>query len=126
MSTVEGRVEVRTPRRERYQIEMEIRFGETGKTNRYSGITENISASGLLMRCPQSLPPGTAVTASFVLPGGQGERSGGRVLCRGHIVRVIPPAEATGRFGLAVSIANYSLRPSRKGIALCDHSLLFS
>lgn len=112
------RERTRTPRRERYWIETEICYAEAGKRVCCWGMTENVSTSGLLMLCPQVLPLGTAVVMSFVLPGSQGKGSGARMSCNGHVVRVIAPADEAGRFGLAISIADYSLRPSRKGSEL--------
>lgn len=81
--------------------------------------TENISASGLLVRCPEPLPLDTAVEFRFTLPvniPSPATQPGGEVLGRGRVARIVASPMERAERGFAIAIEQYNLRP--QGVAL--------
>jgi PilZ domain len=76
--------------------------------------TENISASGVLVRCPEPLPLDTTVEFRFTLPANHTAQVGGEVAGRGRVARIVEaPVERT-ESGFAIAIEQYNLRPQLK------------
>lgn len=74
------------------------------------GRIENISRSGMLFRGEQLLEPDTPVELCFVLPVAVlGEAAAAQVICRGQIVRTVPPSGAESLPALAATILDYQL-----------------
>lgn len=73
--------------------------------------TENISASGVLVRWCDPLPLDTEVEFRFTLPPSDPAHSGGEVSGRGRVARVVAEPIARADSGFAIAIEQYNLRP---------------
>jgi len=112
-------------RARRFTLHLPLRYRAVGETRWHEARTENISRSGVLFRPgdreaiaigeerPDSLRAfrlaglldvDTPVEMSFVLPGGPAPAE---VVCRGRIVRVVPPHEPEARPAVAATISGY-------------------
>jgi hypothetical protein len=96
-------------RAQRFAIRAHLLYRETGQTNWCEGSIENISRSGLLFRADHYLGPKTSVEIRFVLPMEVSKEPGAEVVCRGAIVRAVPPANGQPSYVLAATIADYCL-----------------
>ena len=79
----------------RHAIEIPIRYRTPDATAWHDGLTENISASGVLIRTRELLPPRTAIDMLLSLPAEVGGRDV-PVICRGRVVRTEPASAGAG------------------------------
>jgi len=91
----------------RFAIHARVLYRETGQTNWCEGKIENISRSGLLFRADHYLAPKTSIEIRFVLPVEISSEAAAEVICRGAIVRAVPPANGQPSYVLAATIADY-------------------
>ena len=91
----------------RFAIHARVLYRETGQTNWCEGKIENISRSGLLFRAEDFLQPKTSVEIRFMLPVEVSKEPAAEVICRGTIVRTMPPTNGQGSHMLAATIADY-------------------
>jgi PilZ domain len=102
-------VETDSQRARRFPLPLPLRYRSIGGTQWRDGQVENISRSGVLFRADHLLAVDTPLEISFVLP--VGDRPG--VVCRGRVVRTVPPSADAAPPGLAATIASYHfLRPA--------------
>jgi hypothetical protein len=84
-------------------------------------MTENVSASGLLLRTTSHMAVGTSMELMLEMPREITARMATRVLCRGSVVRTSRVAadgnHGTDTFLLACSISDYSYVNGTKDIA---------
>ena len=87
----------------RFPVSLPLRYRSIGATQWIDGQVENISRSGVLFRAANLVAVDTSIEMSFVLPVGDGPG----VVCRGRVVRTVPPKADEAPPGLAVTIATY-------------------
>lgn len=95
---------IRAPR---FPVQMIIRLRSVHETAWHEGLTENVSRSGILLRCDLALAPDTRVEVGLVLPVEAPGRPVAEVECRGFVARVDPPTDEGAESRLAVSISDY-------------------
>ena len=76
--------------------------------------TENISATGVLVRWPEPLPIDTPVEFRLTLPSRHAARRGGEVAGKGRVTRVIAAPVERADSGFAIKIEHYDLNKHRK------------
>lgn len=79
--------------------------------------TENISATGVLVRWPEPLPVDTTVEFRVALPSRHPARRGGEIAGRGRVTRVVAAPVERADSGFAIQIEDYNLNPQRKSAA---------
>jgi hypothetical protein len=85
-----------------------------GESRWRTGLTENISRSGLLFRPDGPLAIDAPLEMRFVLPAGPTPPG---VVCRGRVVRTVPTADRAECPTCAVTIAGYRLHRRRPAAA---------
>jgi signal transduction histidine kinase len=88
---------------------MPLRYRQDGYPNWHSGITENLSCSGVLFRGYHSLDRFTGVEVVLQLPRQLSGDVAMNLYCRGYIVRTLEPRFLLARHGLAVAFLEYRL-----------------
>jgi hypothetical protein len=73
--------------------------------------TENISASGVLVRWCDPLPLDTPVEFRLTLPPNDPAHTGGEVSGRGRVARIVAAPVERAESGFAIAIDQYNLRP---------------
>jgi hypothetical protein len=76
--------------------------------------TENISATGVLVRWPEPLPLDTAVEFRLALPARHPARRGGQIAGHGRVTRIISTPVDRADSGFAIKIEHYNLNKQRK------------
>lgn len=76
-----------TPRASRFEVRIEVRYRLEGETEWRTGLTENVSRSGLLFRPETLADPRTPIDIILVLPGAVAGEPTSRLRCRGEVVR---------------------------------------
>ena len=100
-------------RASRFPLRLPLRYRHVGDPEWQKGKTENISDSGVLFRVEGALQVDTTVELRLVLPPAVSEGAYPEVVCRGRVVRTIPPANDQATPGLVVRIEHYNfVRPS--------------
>jgi len=94
-------------RARRFSIQTVLRYRATSDGNWHEGRTENISQSGVLFRAENAVPPRTPLEMRFVLPLAMSVERPAEVLCRGVVVRTIPPGGSDGLPVVAARITDY-------------------
>jgi hypothetical protein len=98
-------------RAQRYALHLSLRYRRIGEAAWRPGHTENISRSGILFRTDDPVEVDTPVEVSVVLATAPAQRDAAEVVCRGRVVRVVPPQENAGVPGSAVVIEEYAFLP---------------
>jgi PilZ domain len=96
-------------RARRFLIQTRLRYRVKRERTWREGKTENMSRSGLLFRGEFVIKPTTQIEISMVLPSGILGDGAAEVVCRGTVVRTVPPASAGSMPGLATTISHYRL-----------------
>jgi PilZ domain len=96
-------------RARRFLIQTRLRYRVKRERTWREGKTENMSRSGLLFRGEFVVKPTTQIEISMVLPSGILGDGAAEVVCRGTVVRTVPPASAGSMPGLATTISHYRL-----------------
>ena len=110
MADMPSNAEVQSKERaRRFMIQTRLRYRVKRERTWREGKTENISCSGLLFRGEVFVKPTTQIEMSMVLPSGILGDGGAGVICRGTVVRTVPPASAGSMPGLATTISHYRL-----------------
>ena len=91
-------------RARRFALHLPLRYRSIGAAQWREGRIENISRSGVLFWSDQPLDVDTRLEMSFVLPL-VGNTAG--VVCRGRVVRTVPPKDPRASPGLAATISAY-------------------
>ena len=91
-------------RAQRFPLHLPLRYRPVGEGSWREGLTENISRSGVLFRAQDLLQVSTPVELTFMLSVAD---LNSEVLCRGQVVRTVPPAGPSDPPSLAATIAGY-------------------
>lgn len=94
-------------RAQRFAVETSIRYREAGTANWQETTTVNISASGILFRAVQPLPPRATLDITLALPVAISGEAPAEIRCRGTVVRKASDFGRQDTPVLAVSIARY-------------------
>jgi hypothetical protein len=97
------------PRATRFSVRLVLRYRDAGGGPWHSGLTENISRSGILFRTRTPLEPGTPVELVLVLPGHVAGEPESRIRCEGRIVRTELPSAPELTPGVAARVHQYEL-----------------
>jgi PilZ domain len=95
----------------RFPLHLTVLFRPMANGAWQQASTENISASGLLVRWNHPLPLDTAVEFRFTLPSTDPKLPGGEVAGQGRVVRVVAAPAERPECGFAIAIDRYDLRP---------------
>ncbi|MFB3814944.1 MAG: PilZ domain-containing protein [Terriglobales bacterium] len=87
----------------RFALGIAIRYRSAGSAKWHIGKTENISCSGVLLRCRAALQPATPVEVRFALPPQLSGEKALDVVCAGSIVRTVQPKLPFRRAAMAVA-----------------------
>ena len=96
---------------------MPLQYRRAGEIWWLDGQVENISRSGVLFEAPLLMDVNTVVDLSFDLPVEIGGEAGAVVVCRGEVVRQLPPDSADAPAALATKILEYRFLRGRNGSA---------
>ncbi|MBI1984393.1 MAG: PilZ domain-containing protein [Acidobacteria bacterium] len=105
-----------SPRAQRFAIHMPIQYRRTGEIGWHEGQVENISRSGVLFQAAQLMDLQALLDLSFELPVEIGGEAGAAVVCRGEVVRRVPPATTDAPAALATKILEYHFLRGRNGL----------
>ena len=104
MPTSERRRQERT----RVRVPVKVRPQRSGAPE-YSGLTRDLSSSGVFLYSESALEPGAKLELVIMLPGGIGLGPGGWTLCQASVVRV-EKSEGEG-VGIAATLDRIELLP---------------
>ena len=96
-------------RARRFLVQARLRYRVKRERTWREGKTENISRSGLLFRGELFVKPTTQIEMSMVLPSGILGDGTVEVMCRGTVVRTVPPTGSGSMLRLATTISHYRL-----------------
>jgi hypothetical protein len=97
----------------RFSIPIAILYRTPGDATWAEGWTENISKSGVLFRAQRHIKLDTPVEMMMEIPTWIATPVAGATICRGRIVRAVPPSPLEDRPAFAAKILEYELaRPS--------------
>jgi DNA-binding response OmpR family regulator len=96
-----------SPRAQRFQLHLPLRYRRLGETQWHLGTTENISRSGLLFQADELLQPSVQLEINLVLPAEIAGLAATEVVCRGEVVRTVEPHGETLSPALAARILQY-------------------
>jgi len=99
------------PRAERYAIPIAILYRSPGEFDWQSGLTENISRSGVLFRADRRLEPNTPLEMLLDLPTLIASPASGTSLRRGRVVRAVSPSLLEGRPAVAAAFVDFQHTP---------------
>jgi PilZ domain len=88
----------------RFAVHLSVRYRSVEATHWREGQIENISRSGVLFWTEDLLAVDTPLEMCFVLP--LGDMKPG-IVCRGRVVRTVPPKAHKAPPGLAATISTY-------------------
>lgn len=95
------------PRAPRYAIPITVHFRTAGELAWVEGRTENISASGVLVRTDRRLEPDTSIEMLLHIPADLPGLISGSTICRGRTVRALGPSLHEDRPAFAAMIVEY-------------------
>lgn len=102
-----------SPRAPRFSIPIAILYRTPGDAAWLEGWTENISRSGVLFRADREIDLDTPVEMMMEIPTWIATPGAGTTICRGRIVRAVPPSPLEDRPAFAAAILEYArARPS--------------
>ena len=93
-----------TGRARRFELHLPLRYRTVGAARWREGRIENISRSGVLFWTDEPLEVDTPLEMSFMLPVMD---TAPWVVCRGRIVRTVPPQGQEVPSGLAAAFSSY-------------------
>lgn len=95
-------------RAQRFALQVPLRYRTRGERAWRRGETENISSSGVLFRGENFVDANTSVDLCLVMPAVNSDGAA-EVICRGFIVRSMPPKDTEALCILAVKISHFRL-----------------
>jgi hypothetical protein len=95
----------------RFPLHLPVWFRAAGNGGWRQSQTENISASGVLVRWRDPLPLDTTVEFRFTLPAPDTAHLGAEVAGRGRVARIVEAPVERPNAGFAIAIEQYNLRP---------------
>ena len=102
-----------SPRAQRFDIQLPLRYRVCGETAWLEGLIENISYSGVFFWAEQPLDVDTPIEMSFEMSGEVDGQVGAEVVCKGEIMRSALPTEGGPRAALAARVLEYCFLPGR-------------
>ena len=102
--------EPQSARAQRFSIPLAILYSPAGETEWRSGLTENISRSGVLFRADRRMEPNTPIEILLDMPSVVATTTG-TALRRGRIVRAVAPSILEDRPAFAAAFIDYSHTP---------------
>jgi hypothetical protein len=93
----------------RLPVRLPVRYRLPGEVRWRQGTTENVSRSGVLFEAEQELQPRSELEINLVLPIEIEGIGGAEVLCRGEVVRSVPPSTSQIAPALAARFLEYRL-----------------
>ncbi len=97
-------------RQERTRVRVPVRVRPQSSSGpEYSGLTRDLSSSGVFLYSESALEPGSKLELVIMLPGGIGLGPGGWTLCQASVVRV-EKSEGKG-VGIAATLDRIELLP---------------
>jgi hypothetical protein len=90
----------------RFPLQLPLRYRPIGDREWRQATTENISASGVLVRVPQPLQIDTKIEFRLALPSKSAAPGAAEVAGRGRVVRIVTPSEANPT-AFAVAFEDY-------------------
>lgn|SRR5262249_49802576 len=100
------------PRAQRYAIPIAILYRSPGELSWWSGLTENISRSGVLFLAERRLEPNTPLEMMLDLPSIIAAPASGKALRRGRVVRAVHPAAVQDRAAVAAAFIDFQHTPA--------------
>ena len=101
-----------TGREARYAIRGTLIYREAGENDWHKGVTENLSATGVLFRGEAPVPLNTPLEMSITPPKGLDRKSADSIFCWGKVVRAALDAGSTSTKPVyAVKINKYRTPP---------------
>jgi CheY-like chemotaxis protein len=97
-------------RAQRFNLHLPLKYRLVGEGDWRKGTTENISRSGMLFRTDEMIPLSTQLEINLVLPAEIAGVSAAEVVCRGEVVRALPPEQPTMSPALAAKILQYQFQ----------------
>src|SRR5438132_348894 len=94
-------------RARRFAIKVAVQYRIRGERQWRTGITKNMSASGVLFLAEQIEQPSTNIEMILVLPSELSQEPGAQLICHGSIVRALEPADSRSLPALASTISHY-------------------
>jgi PilZ domain len=83
-------------RARRFSIQTILRYRVRPERIWHSGVTENISASGVLFRGDRPCSPGSKLEISLTLPNARTGETGAKMVCQGVVVRTAADVDLIG------------------------------
>jgi hypothetical protein len=100
-------------RAQRFDLQLPLRYRVCGEKYWLTGRIANISYTGVLFWTEQVIAVDDCVHISIEMPAELGGR-GAEILCKGEIVRTVPPASSDSQPSLAAKIVAYRFVRARK------------
>jgi hypothetical protein len=97
------------PRASRFQVRLELRYRLSGDSEWRTGLTENISRSGVLFRSEVPVDPKTELDIVLLVPGGVAGEPSSRLRGHGEVVRAGISDDEQATTFLAAMINEYEL-----------------
>ncbi|MBI4166611.1 MAG: hypothetical protein HY508_12840 [Acidobacteria bacterium] len=99
-------------RESRYAIRGTLIYREAGENNWHRGVTENLSANGVLFRGEVPLPLNAALEMSITPPKGIDRKTADSIFCWGKVVRSgLDPGSTSTKPVFGVKIEKYRTPP---------------
>ncbi len=106
-----------TARTTRYPIELELRYSLEGDRQWWSGVTVDLSDSGVLFHAVEPLAPGTLLEMTVDLPAGFGHLPKGTLRCSARVVRQALAPSPIRLYPVAVTFVDVRPTGQRLGSA---------
>jgi len=103
----DGTTQIARKRARRFPVQMSLRYRARGGRQWRSGITQNISYSGVLFLVECLEEPNTPIEMSLILPVEVFEEPAAELLCEGVVVRAMRSDADRGLPALACTISRY-------------------
>jgi hypothetical protein len=100
------------PRARRYPVSFAIEYRPANQRRWQSGVTQNVSASGVLFGeaiSDRQLELGAPIDMHLIIPSEIQGRAATRVFCVGHVTRIVESISDSQPRAIAATIARYRL-----------------
>jgi PilZ domain len=107
-----AQVHVEVPRARRYPVSFAIEYRPGNQRRWHSGVTQNVSASGVLFGealSDRQLELGAPIDMHLIIPSEIQGHAPTRVLCVGHVIRIVDRDGDSQPRIIAATIARYRL-----------------
>jgi len=102
-------------RARRFPIQTVVHYRAVGEEGWREGRTDNISESGILFQTAQVLPTNTRIEMRLTLPVAVAGLRTPEIVCRGRVVRSLPPDSSRPVPALAATITVYRIKREGNG-----------